>query len=55
MNIDSLGEGKIEILFDNKLVNSPADLYHLNKDKHTGIRKDHQQRRWKDQEAQLPG
>lgn len=29
MNIDSLGEGKIEILFDNKLVNDISDLYSL--------------------------
>ena len=29
MNIDSLGEGKIEILYDNGLVRSPADLYEL--------------------------
>ena len=39
MNIDSLGEGKIEILFDNKLVNSPADLYSLSKDKILGLEK----------------
>ena len=39
MNIDSLGEGKIEILFDNKLVNSPADLYHLTKDNILGLEK----------------
>jgi DNA ligase (NAD+) len=39
MNIDSLGEGKIEILFDNKLVNSPADLYHLKKDTILGLEK----------------
>jgi len=39
MNIDSLGEGKIEILFDNKLVNSPADLYHLNKENILGLEK----------------
>jgi DNA ligase (NAD+) len=30
MNIDSLGEGKIEILFDNKLVKDVSDLYSLN-------------------------
>lgn len=29
MNIDSLGEGKIEVLFDNHLVTNPADLYDL--------------------------
>ena len=32
MNIDSLGEGKIEILFDNKLVNDISDLYSLEYD-----------------------
>lgn len=30
MNIDSLGEGKIELLFDKNLVRNPADLYDLN-------------------------
>ncbi len=39
MNIDSLGEGKIEILFDNKLVNSPADLYKLSSGNILGIEK----------------
>lgn len=39
MNIDSLGEGKIEILFDNKLVNSPADLYQLNTANILGLEK----------------
>ena len=39
MNIDSLGEGKIEMLFDNKLVNSPADLYSLSKEKILGLEK----------------
>ena len=29
MNIDSLGEGKIEMLYDNKLVNDISDLYSL--------------------------
>jgi DNA ligase (NAD+) len=29
MNIDSLGEGKIEVLYDNGLVKEPADLYYL--------------------------
>jgi DNA ligase (NAD+) len=29
MNIDSLGEGKIEMLFDNHLVNDISDLYNL--------------------------
>ena len=39
MNIDSLGQGKIEMLFDNKLVNSPADLYHLSKNNILGLEK----------------
>ena len=29
MNIDSLGEGKVEMLFDNGLVKTAADLYRL--------------------------
>jgi len=29
MNIDSLGEGKIEMLYDNQLVNDISDLYNL--------------------------
>ena len=29
MNIDSLGEGKIDLLFDKELVRNPADLYDL--------------------------
>jgi len=32
MNIDSLGEGKIEMLYDNKLVNDISDLYSLTYD-----------------------
>lgn len=39
MNIDSLGEGKIGILFDNKLVQSPADLYELNYEQLLGLEK----------------
>ena len=39
MNIDSLGEGKIEILFDNKLLTDVADLYDLTYDKLLGIEK----------------
>lgn len=39
MNIDSLGQGKIEMLFDNKLVNSPADLYHLHENNLLGLEK----------------
>jgi DNA ligase (NAD+) len=41
MNIDSLGEGKIEILFDNKLVNNAADLYDLTYDKLFGLEKEY--------------
>lgn len=29
MNIDSLGEGKIEMLFENNLISKPSDLYFL--------------------------
>ena len=29
MNIDSLGEGKIDLLFEKGLIHHPADLYHL--------------------------
>ncbi|SEI63015.1 DNA ligase (NAD+) [Dyadobacter koreensis] len=39
MNIDSLGEGKIEVLFDNHLVRTPADLYDLNYEKLLGLEK----------------
>ena len=39
MNIDSLGEGKIEILFDNGLVRSVSDLYLLTYDKLIGLEK----------------
>jgi len=39
MNIDSLGEGKIEMLFDNGLVHSPADLYDLTYEKLIGLEK----------------
>ncbi|MEI7596107.1 MAG: NAD-dependent DNA ligase LigA [Bacteroidota bacterium] len=39
MNIDSLGEGKIEMLFDNKLVNSLSDLYSLKYENLIGIEK----------------
>jgi DNA ligase (NAD+) len=39
MNIDSLGEGKIEILFDNGLVRDPADLYDLTFDQLFGLEK----------------
>lgn len=39
MNIESLGEGKIELLFDLGLVRTPADLYDLNHDKLLGLEK----------------
>lgn len=39
MNIDSLGEGKIEMLFDNNLVTDPADLYHLKHEQLLGLEK----------------
>ncbi len=39
MNIDSLGEGKIEILYDNGLVRSPADLYELKFEQLIGLEK----------------
>ncbi len=39
MNIDSLGEGKIEMLFDNELVKNVADFYSLKKDMILGLEK----------------
>jgi DNA ligase (NAD+) len=39
MNIESLGEGKIEILFDNGLVNNVFDFYQLSYDKLIGLSK----------------
>ncbi|TLV01604.1 NAD-dependent DNA ligase LigA [Dyadobacter luticola] len=39
MNIESLGEGKIELLFDLDLVRTPADLYDLTYDKLLGLEK----------------
>lgn len=39
MNIDSLGEGKIEILFDNQLVRTVADLYNLTYESIHGLEK----------------
>lgn len=39
MNIDSLGEGKIELLFDKNLVKTPADLYDLTFDSLLGLEK----------------
>ena len=40
MNIDSLGEGKIELLFDKGLIHTPADLYDLTYDDLLGLEKD---------------
>jgi len=39
MNIDSLGEGKIETLFDNDLVKDVSDLYYLTYDDLLGLEK----------------
>ncbi len=39
MNIDSLGEGKIEMLFDHHLVNNAGDLYDLTYDHLYGLEK----------------
>ena len=39
MNIDSLGEGKVEILFDNGLIKNIADLYDLQYEQLIGIEK----------------
>ena len=39
MNIDSLGEGKIEILYDKGLVKQPSDLYSLKYDDLLGLEK----------------
>lgn len=39
MNIESLGEGKVEVLFDNGLINSYSDLYDLTFDKIFGLEK----------------
>lgn len=39
MNIDSLGEGKIEILYDNGLLSDVADLYELTYDQLLGLEK----------------
>ncbi|MGD0712445.1 MAG: NAD-dependent DNA ligase LigA [Bacteroidales bacterium] len=41
MNIDSLGEGKIEILFDNGLVKNATDLYDLSYDRLFGLEKEY--------------
>lgn len=42
MNIDSLGEGKVEILFENNLVRDVADLYSLTPEQLIGIGKEFQ-------------
>ena len=39
MNIDSLGEGKVEVLFDNGLVRTPADFYKLSYNQLLGLEK----------------
>ncbi|MEI6347250.1 MAG: NAD-dependent DNA ligase LigA [Bacteroidota bacterium] len=39
MNIDSLGEGKIELLFDQKIIKNFADLYQLTYEKLIGLEK----------------
>ncbi|MDR0712698.1 MAG: NAD-dependent DNA ligase LigA [Bacteroidales bacterium] len=39
MNIDSLGEGKIELLYDKGLVHIASDLYHLTAAQITGLEK----------------
>jgi len=39
MDIDSLGEGKVEMLFDNNLIETPADLYKLKHDDLIGLEK----------------
>lgn len=39
MNIDSLGEGKVEVLYDNGLVHSVADFYNLSYNQLLGLEK----------------
>lgn len=39
MNIDSLGEGKVEVLYDNGLLKTPADFYQLNYNQLLGLEK----------------
>ena len=39
MNIDSLGEGKVEMLFDNGLIKDVSDLYYLTYDDLLGLEK----------------
>ncbi len=38
MDIDSLGEGKVEMLYDNGLIKTPADLYKLKYDDMIGLK-----------------
>lgn len=40
MDVDSLGEGKIELLFDKGLIKSPADLYDLKFEQLFGLEKE---------------
>ncbi|MBC8155921.1 MAG: NAD-dependent DNA ligase LigA, partial [Bacteroidetes bacterium] len=42
MNIESLGEGKIELLIERGLIQSPADLYELTADQLLGLERAHQ-------------
>ncbi len=42
MNIDSLGEGKIELLFDKGLISNIADLYDLDYEQLIGLEKIHE-------------
>lgn len=42
MNIDSLGEGKIEVLYDHNLVRNMADLYELSPEHLLGLEKNYQ-------------
>lgn len=44
MNIESLGEGKIELLIERGLLQSPADLYELTADKLLGLEKTYPER-----------
>jgi len=39
LNIDSLGEGKIEMLFDNQRIRNPADIYDLTYQQLFGLKK----------------
>jgi len=43
MNIDSLGEGKIEVLYDAGLIHNVADLYDLKKEDVLGLSKSYEQ------------